>query len=230
MGDFDEKSIEFYMKYYGSNMSSNGKEYLYSHSGELIEIGGDVCFNLNLKNVRFYTLYGSIIMEDEVFDELNELFKIIRYSPMNVSIMPKTGGLNNIKNAIGNDRFDTFACLLSHYYDDYKVPIINGGAINMTIGQRLLLAKFLDSYCSVFDYFEDIYGIEESFTTDLIVYGSHLITTKEQFFEYVKIALRFWNDRINQEKIINYLDDNEINDYKITLDKINNIIQLGAKS
>lgn len=228
MSDFDEKAIEFYMKYYKNNLCFKDKKYKYLHAGELIEVAGDVCFNLSFKNKKIYTLYGSIIKGDKEFDRLDSLLDKIRYSPMNISLMPKTGGLNNIKKAIGNDRFDTFARFLSLYYDNDKVPIINGGAINMYIGQRLLLERFLDSYSSVYDYFNDIYGIEKELITDLVEAGKCLITTKEQFYKYIEIALRFWNSRINQDEIKKHLGDT-ISDYLNNLGEINEIIKVGAK-
>ena len=230
MGDFDESAIKFYKEYYGKSFSQNANKYMYSHSGESIEVAGDVCFNFTLKNGKFFTLYGSIIRDDEVFSSLNEQLEKVRYSPMNISIMPKTGGLNNIKKTIGNDRFDAFARLLSHYYVGNQVPIINGGAINMTIEQRLLLSKFLDSYSSVYDYFEDIYGISSFVTKDLVIAGSRLITTKDHFFEYINMAVTFWNDRLNQGKMKSYLKDTDIDEYTKIFNNIKNIISMGVKS
>ena len=228
MSDFDEKARNFYMEYYKNNLRPEGKKLIYSHAGKDIEVAGDVCFNLKFKNGKNHTLYSSIIKDDKEIDRLYSLLDEIRYSPMNISIMPRKGGLNNIKNAIGNNRFDTFARLLSIYYDGDKVPIINGGAVNMYIEQRLSLERFLDSYSSVYDYFNDIYGIEEELITDLVVAGKCLITTKEQLYNYIEIALRFWNSRINQNKIKEYLGDT-IKDYLNTLEDINKIIKVGTK-
>lgn len=98
----------------------------------------------------------------------------------------------------------------------------------MYIKQRLLLEMFLDSYSSVYDYFNDIYGIEEKLITDLVVAGKCLITTKEQLYNYIEIALRFWNSRINQNKIKEYLGDTS-RDYLNTLEDINKIIKVGTK-
>ncbi len=63
VGDFDESAIKFYKEYYGKSFSQNANKYMYSHSGESIEVAGDVCFNFNLKNGKFFTLYGSIIRD-----------------------------------------------------------------------------------------------------------------------------------------------------------------------
>lgn len=87
---------------------------------------------------------------------------------MNISIMPKTGGLNIIKKSLGNDRFDTFAYFINQYYEGFKTPIINAGSLTMGIGNRLILEKFLDSYNSAIEFFEDIYGLEKHFVNKLI--------------------------------------------------------------
>ena len=98
----------------------------------------------------------------------------------------------------------------------------------MYIEPRLLLGRFLDSYSSVYDYFNDIYGIEEELITDLVEAGKCLITTKKQLYNYIEIALRFWNSRINQNKIKEYLGDTS-RDYLNTLEDINKIIKVGTK-
>ena len=92
----------------------------------------------------------------------------MRYSPMNISILPQAGGLNNTKQSLGNDRFDTFAYFIDQYYDGFKTPIINAGAPKMFIKKRLELEKFLDSYNSSIEFFEDIYGLEKHFVNKLI--------------------------------------------------------------
>ncbi len=221
MGDFDEKAIEFYKNYY-KNLSVNGKKY--THSGVSIKVAGDVCFNLKLKNGKFFTLYGSIIEKDEVFDRLNEQLEKVRYTPMNISIMPKTGGLNNIKKSFGNDRFDSFGYLLSEYYAGNKVPIINGGTVNSKIGNRLLLARFLDSYSTVYEYFKDFYGIEDKqFINEIVEAGSHWITTKENFFEYIELAVKFWQCRLEQDKIKEWLKNEEKEEYTKIFSEISDI-------
>ena len=225
MGDFDEKAIEFYNNYY-DNFSFNKKtnEYMYTHSEKSIEVAGDVCFNLKLKNGKFFTLYGSIIEKEELFNELNEQLEKVRYSPMNISIMPKNGGLNNIKKSFGNDRFDSFGLLLSEYYAGKKVPIINGGTVNSKIGNRLSLASFLDSYSTVYEYFKDFYGIEDKQFIDKIVEaGRHLITTKKNFVEYIELAVKFWQCRLEQDKINKWLKNEEKEEYTKIFSKINDI-------
>ena len=228
MGDFDEQAISFYKAYYGQRLLSKGNVYLYSHSGKSIEVRGDVCFNLNIKNGKFFTLYGSIIREDKNFGYLDEYLQKIRYSPMNISIMPKTGGLNNIKKNVGNDRFDIFASLLWQYYNNQKAPIINSGARNMLIGQRVLLSEFLDSYMDVYDFFKDVYGLNESFTKEMVEKGRYTIVSKSDFYEYISLALRFWNIRIRQKNINKYLEKDKIERYKKAMNSIEEIIKMNA--
>ena len=139
---------------------------------------------------------------------------------MNISILPKTGGLNNIKKSLGNDRFDTFAYFMNQYYEGIKVPIINAGALNMCIVNRLELQDFLDSYNTAGEFFADIYGIDETFVRELIESGKSLITNKKDYCNYMKLACKYWELRLKQKKIKNYLNDRIISDYQNHLSTI----------
>lgn len=144
----------------------------------------------------------------------------MRYSPMNINILPKTGGLNNIKQSLGNDRFDTFAYFMNQYYEGIKVPIINAGAPNMCIENRLELQNFLDSYNCASDFFADIYGVDETFVNELIESGKSLIINREDYCNYMKLACKYWESRLEQKKIKNYLNDRIISDYQNHLSTI----------
>ena len=150
----------------------------------------------------------------------------MRYSPMNISIMPKTGGLNIIKKSLGNDRFDTFAYFINQYYEGFKTPIINAGSLTMGIGNRLILEKFLDSYNSAIEFFEDIYGLEKHFVNKLIKSGKRTITKKEDYCYYLKLAHDYWSSRLSQKKIQDYLDKRTIENYQNHLNTILNEIEI----
>lgn len=232
--DFNDDSKEFYRKFYGARISDgdkgalifNHKHFKYDNE-EQIEVAGDVCFNLNLKNGKYYTLLGSIIKDEEEFNELGDLLDKFRYTPMNKSIMPKPGGLNNIKKYIGNDRFDILAWVIDRYYSESKALIINGNALNMTIKQRKKLEKFLDSYENVNEYFKDIYGIDDDLINSLIKSGNEVIATKEQFYNYIGLALRFWEKRMDNHAVQNYIKE-QIDQYKNDLKSIKDIINRSA--
>lgn len=226
--DFDKEAINFYKYYYDDKFVQSDKSSTYNHKKIEIDVHGDVCFNILIKkdNNR-YTLLGSTIkdfVDEETLINLNKKLKELLFSPMNISIMPITGGLNNIKFYFGCDRFDSFAWLLDLYYHRYKTLILNAGTINSHIGPRLELANFLDSYKNVQDYFNDIYGIDDDFVKKLIDSGKKEKHTKEDFYDYLSLATSFWEKRLSQQKISDYLNKSK-NHYKSLINEINEIIK-----
>lgn len=95
--DSDANAWLFYEKYYGKSLSYEDKKYTVGNTKILVN--GDVCFNVKLKYDKRFTMLGSIIKKEPEpqFNKLNELLSELLYSPMNISILPKTGGLNIIK-------------------------------------------------------------------------------------------------------------------------------------
>ena len=213
--DFDQLALDFYSQYYGDKLNQKDKKWIYTHKNNDIDVAGDVCFNLNLKNGKFYTFFGSIIQDEEIFDELESLLGKMRYSPMNISIMPRTGGLNNIKKAFGNDRFDTFAWLVNLYYEGVKTPIINAGALNMKVSNRIQLKKFLDSYEDVYDYYSDVYKIDKTLTGKLVCHGQCLIIHKVDVYKHIELALDFWEVRMSQKEISQVIKQSDVEFNKV---------------
>lgn len=220
--DKDELAWGFYLKYYGESFLKNEKKkFIFSHGSREIQVNGDVSFNIvptSFDGKR--RLYESILNGTNVSDELIDSLEVMRYSPMNISILPMKGALNNTKKSLGNDRFDTFAYFMNQYYDGFKTPIINAGSQNMCIENRLELQDFLDSYNTAGEFFEDIYGIDESFVNELIETGKSLITNKKEYCDYIKLACKYWESRLKQKKIKNYLNDRIISDYQNHLSTI----------
>lgn len=108
-----ESAWDFYLKYYGENLCQKNKSnFLFSHKGIEIYANGDVSFNIDFTKRK---LYESIISEAEISESLKDSLSVMRYSPMNISILPQAGGLNNTKQSLGNDRFDTFAYFMNQY-------------------------------------------------------------------------------------------------------------------
>lgn len=219
--DVDEVAWDFYLKYYGESLYKEGKRFLFSNKVESIEVNGDVSFNIDSTVFNKKTkLYESTLMYAEVSEELKSSLMVMRYSPMNISILPMTGGLNNTKKSLGNDRFDTFAYFINQYYEGFKTPIINAGSQNMCIENRLELQDFLDCYNTIGEFFEDIYGIDETFVNELIESGKSLIINREDYCNYMKLACKYWESRLEQKKIKNYLNDRIISDYQNHLSTI----------
>ena len=220
--DVDEVAWDFYLKYYGDSLYKDEEEiFHFSNKVESIEVNGDVSFNIDSTVFNKGTkLYESILKETNVSEELKDSLRVMRYSPMNISIMPKTGGLNIIKKSLGNDRFDTFAYFINQYYEGFKTPIINAGSLTMGIGNRLILEKFLDSYNCASEFFADIYGIDETFVSELIESGKSLITNKKEYCDYIKLACKYWKSRLEQNKIKTYLSTGMIENYQAHLNTI----------
>ena len=226
--DKDELAWDFYLKYYGEFLFKNEEEkFIFKHGSRKIQVNGDVSFNIvptSFDGKR--RLYESILNETNVSDVLKDSLEVMRYSPMNISISPMKGALNNTKEYLGNDRFDTFAYFMNQYYEGIKVPIINAGAPSMCIENRLELQFFLDSYNTAGEFFEDIYGIDETFVNELIESGKSLITNKEEYCAYIKLAHKYWCYRLNHEKMTNLLDNQKIIQYKDHLNTILNEIEI----
>lgn len=238
--DSDEKAWEFFMDCYkiDSTKISRGckiGEWIYvddSESQKSINVSGEICFNLRLKDSRSTTFYGSILCDgkslsqcgeafQEKFLELNNILEYLQTSPYNICILPKPGGLNNIKKGIGNDRFDTYLWALYRYYKGEKAFIINGYAVAMSIVNRKILCDFLDEYksmgsdsdsdnamASLLSLCSDLYsfvrtkeGEDASQTKEyklikaLINNGIKPIASKSDLRRYIEFAIRFWELR-----------------------------------
>jgi hypothetical protein len=114
--------------------------------------------------------------------------------------LPQTGGLNNAKQAIGNDRFDAFIWAMSMYFYGYKTLIKdNGSSPNMSYGNRDIMDCFLDSFSDGIQQFcKSIYQIyDNQFVNVLIESGSKSVDSCKRVFEYIQLAIDFWEKRAN---------------------------------
>ncbi len=202
--DSCDEAWDFYEIFYGKSLDKESKTF--TANSITIDVNGDVIFNTKLKKAgkgNRYTLMGSIIkdIDKESFNALKDSLDGLFYSPMNISILPKTGGLNIIKGQFANDRFDSFVWLLSQYYEGVTAPIINRGTKNSYIGQQTILSNFLDKLKNVSKFCECFYGIEDTFIKRLILSGPKAISCKEELYNYYLLACEFWSVRL--EKIYN---------------------------
>lgn len=60
---------------------------------------------------------------------------------MNISLLPVTGSLNNIKGQFTCDRFDSLLWLLDAYYKGLSAPILNRGKYPI-----LIIRKYLKTF------------------------------------------------------------------------------------
>ena len=89
--------------------------------GQNIGIAGDCVFNFNEKKVSHFwnVIEKDDNKENQQIKEILLLCSLMHHSPFNFSLMPTTGGLNNIKGN-GLDRIDVFLNKLKNIYDDLK--------------------------------------------------------------------------------------------------------------
>lgn len=168
------------------------------------EVSGDTIFNFNSKKVKYFK---EIIAQDSechnskklILEKMLDACNKFHHSPQNVSIIFKTGGLNNFKQGIANDRFDVFACEIENYYLGNKLHILeNGNSCKMAFSNRQYLEKALDyfdnkdtGFDSFISYF---YHIEKDskFVTDLLNSGKQLINDCESIYRYLCLAFEYW--------------------------------------
>lgn len=110
----------------------------------------------------------------------------------NVSIMPCTGSLQTIKQAIGRDRLDTFVWCLDEHYQYGKTVLYN----HCAAAYMETLNSFLELFDSVEEYCECIYNISPELTRKLVLSGSKPIDSPQRIREYIILANQFWHERI----------------------------------
>ena len=215
--DCDEVAWDFYKKYYGKCLfyDATQNEYVVKVKSTEIYVNGDVCFNTKLKYKTRYSLLGSLIKESSQFKDMNQLLSELRYSPMNISILPKTGGLNIIKKNFADDRLDSFIWLLNQYYRGVTAPIVNRGTVNSCISNQLLLKCFLDKFKSEKEFCLFFYGLEdEKFVSKLIGSGQRAICNISDLYQFLKLAIEFWTIRLSVLEKRNILVDDQCAFYK----------------
>ncbi len=223
-GDSCDEAWDFYKKYYGTKL--NGKTFI--HNGKEIAIEGEVIFNTKLKrseDSNTYTLFGSILREEECFNKLNKLLEEFHYCPMNLCVLPKTGGLNIIKGQFANDRFDSFVWLLSQYYQGITAPIINRGNRNCYIGQQTALSDFLEAFNDEKAFCKCFYGINNNLVETLIEKGPVAITKSEELYDYYLLACEFWTVRLEDIYSKESISKADYNSYTRKLDKFSKLLQ-----
>lgn len=170
-------------------------------------ISGDFIFNFNETKISYF---NSIIESDSSANEnkkkqckvllkqLSELYNSI----LNITAYPVTGGLNNIKQNIGNDRFDSFVSALYLYYQGYDSLILDSGSKKMFFPNRKLLQKFLDKYKgenaeqSLIKIMNFLYQIDnKKLIKELRKNGKKALTTTDDIINYCSLAIEFWLSR-----------------------------------
>lgn len=173
-----------------------------------IEISGDIDFNFKMNHIRYFIDIinnGKSEMAEAQKMNLKKIlikFHNLTYHPNNISLLPRTGALNNIKKSLGNDRLDTILFALKLYYEKGITSFILSSSCGPNppyIANRNKLKEFLDSFnCgsnnseSIYSYCNQIYHIDENLVNDLCLSGSKPIDTPERVEDYLDLATRFW--------------------------------------
>ena len=169
-------------------------------NGKNIGIGGDCCFNFNTNKFKKFM---EIIITEEV-RKILVLCSALHYSPINFALMPKNGGMNNIKGVgiQGLDRFDTFIASLDLFFKNKKNPI----AIKLIAGFKASqnsLVPFLESIDSIEKYLELFYPElltknknKNSLCKKLIKSGKEPIDSEDRVLEHIELAIRFWEAKL----------------------------------
>ena len=143
----------------------------------------------------------------------------MHHSPFNFSLMPTTGGLNNIKGN-GLDRIDVFLNKLKNIYDDLKELDESGikksdieefenyihiqkqgkiGKIDVSTKTKKALIHFLwcigsfENYCKIFyqlDYEENEDNLVQKLLDNAEKYES--IENSDQLVKYMELAVEYW--------------------------------------
>ena len=202
-GDNSEDAKKFYIMIYDYELLPWG---VIEIDNEETPISGDLIFNFNKTKISYF---NSIIESDlsanenkkKCNDLLNEL-SVLSENILNMTAYPVTGGLNNIKQNIGNDRFDSFVSALYLYYQGYDSLILDSGSINMCFPNRKLLQKFLDKYKgenaeqSLIKIMNFLYQIDDKeLIKELINNGKKALTTTDDIINYCSLAIEFWLSR-----------------------------------
>lgn len=197
-----------------------------TYRGTQIEVSGDCCFNFNVKKFKYFE---DVIMNGEINDatriiieaggkteqdyrmyvlKLLKICKMFHHSTLNIALMPRTGGLNNVKQNIANDRFDSFLWMLSLGLSGQDAVIF--GANNAVITNKLLLKDFLEAfdrdiinYCLLFYPLKFESDIEyKKYIAKLIEYGKKAIITPIEVHGYLYAAYNFWKCRKYQDCLL----------------------------
>lgn len=185
-----------------------------------IGIAGDCVFNFNEKKVPNFE---KIIKKDNLNDQnTKEQIKVVlslcskmHYSPFNFSLMPTTGGLNNIKGRKALDRIDVFLNTLKNIYEKIeKKEEIEEINVTKTTGRALIhflkcIGSF-ENYCKIFYQLDYKETKEKDLVERLLANGKNEdIENPYQLVEYMKLAVEYWEKQKEKYKKVSDTNKNQ---------------------
>lgn len=175
---------------------------------------GDIIFNFKLTK-RNYMI--NIIDNDsnaslEFKDCVKNLLEVcskFHHSPENVGLLPSNGGLNNIKQSLGNDRMDVFINSIKLYYEENESLILSSQYCSPANVNSL--KNYLDEFKSdnkngIYTFCKAMYFIDdEKFIDCICELGANPMLTAHDVFKYILLAINYWKKRqtlyINHESL-----------------------------
>ncbi len=188
-------------KYNNRNVLEGCFKYKGKESKKIV-FSGETDFNFktsekNKRGKRFLCdEFYKIIEEEEKKDkDKAQQVKVLlddckTYVKWNVSIMPRTGSLQSLKQGVGRDRFDTFIWCLYQHYNGSSLLFNHCAAANIPS-----LKSFLGLFNNVYEYCECIYHINKELVDHLIESGAKPIDDVVRVREYVILAKKFWHQK-----------------------------------
>lgn len=198
--DCNADALSLYKAVYGNKIikcnSKSGLCYEYA-PGNTIDLKGDIDFNF--KAIHLLYLQNLLIEgrteEKEISNVLWNMMNNLTYHPDNISIMPVTGGLNNTKKSVGNDRLDVFLLALKLYYQENGYPslLLSSGKQSLVYWSDInVLKEYLDSFDGLYDYCDKVYHINEELVDQLCESGRTPIDSAKRVKKYIELAWKFW--------------------------------------
>lgn len=164
------------------------------------KLGGDCDFNFNEKKLKLFKKILSSDLNYKLIETLNYCSNM-HHKPLNFSLMPVTGSINNLKGNLhidefeiiklsnnSLDRFDTFISVLNLYYKNNDNLILK-----LSRNNKEPLINFLNKFKNTYDYCEKIYFIKDkSFVDKLIENGMEPIKDMDSVVRYINLAKGYW--------------------------------------
>lgn len=179
--------------------------------GELFCFSGERVFNFDSQKYHLRQIIENSQCElnkKEMCLRLLGICEKFYFSKYNLSILPVTGGLNNLKGSLyfddngfikfsrfkksGKqlDRFDTFIFVVNEYYKNENELLLSYSKI--TVNEKCLIA-FLDTFNDVYDFCNKLYQLDDrKFIDFLMKNGKKDIITIDDVERYCQLALIFW--------------------------------------
>lgn len=187
------------------------------NESEEMLFSGDIIFNFfdssRRGKRRIYTEMKKILEKERneardksKLDELDYIETLLEdckkrtESKENVSILPSTGGLQLVKQAVGRDRFDTFLCCIDEHYKGNSLLFNHCAAAHIP-----KLESFLNLFNNVYEFCYCIYNLDcddNTLIDSLVASGRRPINNSSRVFEIVTLANKFWHRRIEEFQLL----------------------------